>query len=61
MGLAITRKILALHGGSIAFESELNKGTCVSIKFPKIHIVGGTIMYFLISDELIDRRFELFI
>jgi hypothetical protein len=34
LGLSITRSIIERHGGSLRFESELNKGTTVTIKLP---------------------------
>jgi PAS domain S-box-containing protein len=36
LGLAITRKLVELHGGSIWVESEWGKGTTVSFKIPMI-------------------------
>ena len=34
LGLAVTRKIIESHGGSITIKSEKNKGTCVTIILP---------------------------
>jgi signal transduction histidine kinase len=34
LGLSITRSIIEKHGGSLRFESELGKGTTVTIKLP---------------------------
>jgi PAS domain S-box-containing protein len=34
LGLSITRSIIEKHGGSLRFESELDKGTTVTIKLP---------------------------
>lgn len=34
LGLAIAKRIMALHGSSIEVESELNSGTCFTFKFP---------------------------
>lgn len=36
LGLAITRKLVELHGGTIWIESEWGKGTCVFFKIPMI-------------------------
>jgi PAS domain S-box-containing protein len=36
LGLAITRKLVELHGGSIWVESEWGKGTTVSFKIPMV-------------------------
>ena len=34
LGLAVTRKIIESHSGSITIKSEKNKGTCVTIMLP---------------------------
>lgn len=34
LGLAIVRSILAMHGGTVSIESELYKGTTVTLNFP---------------------------
>jgi PAS domain S-box-containing protein len=34
LGLALVRSLAELHGGSILIESELGKGTCVSVDLP---------------------------
>ncbi|MCE9648682.1 MAG: PAS domain-containing protein [Parvibaculum sp.] len=34
LGLALVRSLTELHGGSILIESELGKGTCVSVNLP---------------------------
>lgn len=39
LGLAICQGIMALHGGSLALESQLNQGTTASLIFPP-HRVG---------------------
>lgn len=35
LGLPLTRRLIDLHGGSLSLTSEADKGTCVSIDFPK--------------------------
>ncbi len=35
LGLSITRGLVALHGGTIAIESEPNKGTSVAVRLPR--------------------------
>jgi signal transduction histidine kinase len=35
LGLNIVKSLVELHGGSIHAESELNKGTKVTVKLPK--------------------------
>jgi two-component system, OmpR family, heavy metal sensor histidine kinase CusS len=35
LGLAIVKTIMELHGGSAGIKSELGKGTCVSLVFPR--------------------------
>lgn len=34
LGMAIAKQIIEIHGGSIHVESELEKGTCILIRFP---------------------------
>ena len=34
LGLSVVRGLVGLHGGSISVESELGKGTCVSVRLP---------------------------
>ena len=36
LGLAITKKIIDLHGGQITFSSEINEGTTFTIRIPII-------------------------
>lgn len=38
IGLALTKKIIELHGGKIAIESELGKGTTVTLYLPETRI-----------------------
>jgi cell cycle sensor histidine kinase DivJ len=34
LGLSVVRGLVGLHGGSISVESEVGKGTCVSVRLP---------------------------
>ena len=34
LGLSVVRGLVGLHGGTIAIESELNHGTCISVRLP---------------------------
>ncbi|HUN53455.1 MAG TPA: ATP-binding protein [Candidatus Sulfotelmatobacter sp.] len=34
LGLSLTKRLIELHGGTLAIESELGKGTTVTIRFP---------------------------
>ena len=34
LGLAIATRLADIHGGKVAFESELGKGTTVSVRLP---------------------------
>jgi len=38
LGLALTKRLINLHGGEIWFESELNKGTTFYFTIPKNHL-----------------------
>ncbi len=42
LGLAVTKGIVELLGGTITFESKLNKGTRFTCRFPDIHEVNTT-------------------
>ncbi len=35
LGLSLSKKLTELHGGTLSLESELGKGTTVSVWFPK--------------------------
>lgn len=35
LGLAITKEMVELHGGQLKIESEIDQGTCVTIKLPR--------------------------
>ncbi len=37
LGLAIVKSIVELHDGSVAIASQLGKGTCVTLRFPRLH------------------------
>jgi len=41
LGLPIARKIIEAHGGKIAVNSELGKGTSFTIRLPSVHHGGG--------------------
>ncbi|MGC2393944.1 MAG: PAS domain-containing sensor histidine kinase [Methylovirgula sp.] len=34
LGLSVVRGLIGLHGGAISVESEIGKGTCVSVRLP---------------------------
>jgi two-component system heavy metal sensor histidine kinase CusS len=36
LGLAIVRTIVELHGGAVQLDSEVGRGTCVTLSFPRI-------------------------
>lgn len=36
LGLAITKELIGMHGGVMSIESELDVGTCVSVRLPKL-------------------------
>jgi signal transduction histidine kinase len=35
LGLAIVKSIATLHGGSVEITSEVGRGTCVTLRFPR--------------------------
>jgi len=35
LGLAISRKIMTLHGGTLSIESEYGRGTTVTLNLPR--------------------------
>ena len=35
LGLALVKSIAELHGGSLAIESEVGRGTTIRLKFPR--------------------------
>jgi two-component system heavy metal sensor histidine kinase CusS len=47
LGLAIVKTIMDLHGGSVTIQSELGKGTLVTLVFPvnvaQVHPVGAVV------------------
>ncbi|MCJ9429740.1 sensor histidine kinase [Kordiimonas marina] len=40
LGLSLVRTFIQLHGGDIVIDSDRNKGTTVSLRFPKSRIVA---------------------
>ncbi len=38
LGLALTRRLIELHGGSLEIESELGVGTCATLRFPAARV-----------------------
>jgi signal transduction histidine kinase len=40
LGLPLTRALVELHGGTLALESEVGKGTTVSLTFPKTRLIN---------------------
>jgi PAS domain S-box-containing protein len=41
LGLALVKSIAELHGGGMAIESELDKGTRVTVTFPRARVLPG--------------------
>lgn len=42
LGLPLAKGFMELHGGSLAVESAVGKGTKVTLAFPKSRTVGAT-------------------
>ena len=40
LGLPLTRALVELHGGTLNLESEVGKGTTVTLVFPKDRVIG---------------------
>lgn len=40
LGLALAKSIVDLHGGTVAIQSEVNRGTTVTLRFPREPAVG---------------------
>jgi signal transduction histidine kinase len=34
LGVAITRRLIELHGGALSIQSQVGEGTCVTLHFP---------------------------
>lgn len=50
LGLALTRELVALHGGRMEVQSELNHGSCFSVYLPfRLDELSG-------SDEIMDKN-----
>ncbi len=41
LGLAISRELMRLHGGDLTLQSEVGKGTCVTLTFPRTRSVAA--------------------
>jgi len=36
LGLAIVKELVHLHQGQIGVESDVGKGTCITVRFPRV-------------------------
>jgi signal transduction histidine kinase len=41
LGLPITNTLIELHGGTLAIESEIGRGTVVTVRFPPERVLSG--------------------
>ncbi|MEM9096528.1 MAG: ATP-binding protein [Pseudomonadota bacterium] len=41
LGLSITKELIELHGGELAFRSQLGEGTTVSVRFPSERVIAA--------------------
>jgi two-component system cell cycle sensor histidine kinase PleC len=41
LGLSLSRQLIELHGGALEIESEVDRGTTVTIKLPPERVVSG--------------------
>ena len=51
LGLALAKRLIELHGGSIAVESEYGKGSRFTVVFPTLRGASSTAAESLLSDE----------
>lgn len=40
LGLPLSKRLIELHGGSLAIDSELGKGTTVAVRFPSERVIN---------------------
>jgi signal transduction histidine kinase len=41
MGLPLSRGLARLHGGDLALESQVGKGTCATVTLPAVRSIEG--------------------
>jgi len=42
LGVAITRRFIELHGGTLSIQSQVGEGTCVTLHFPAYRSISAT-------------------
>jgi signal transduction histidine kinase len=42
LGVAITRRLIEMHGGALSIQSQVGEGTCVTLHFPAYRSVAAT-------------------
>ena len=40
LGLALSKSLIELHGGSIVVDSKVGIGTCITVRFPPRRLVA---------------------